>query len=168
MVGASATLRNDITFNAEFRTGRTLTLNTSAGQVVEATQSGFTAGIGYKIVGFNNVVKLKGKQTGISNDLTINGEFSYMLTQALIRRIETAYTQPTSGSRTVAFNIAANYVLSRSMTVGLYVDHQVNTPIVTNSAFPTTNTAYGMTLNIALYSVTGFLRANKPFRGNLD
>lgn len=150
LIGAALTLRNDMTVNAEMRIGRTLTLNTSAGQVVEATQSGFTAGVGYKIVGFNNIIKIRGRQTGISNDLTVSGEFSYMLTQALIRRIETDYTQATSGSRTIAFNLAANYVLSRRMTVGLYVDHQVNTPIVTNAAFPTTNTAYGLTFNIAL------------------
>ncbi len=150
LIGAAATLRNDLTVNAEFRRGRTLTLNTSAGQVVEATQSGFTAGVGYKLVGFNNVLKIKGRQTGISNDLTVNAEFSYMLTRALIRRIETAYTQATSGSRTIALNLAANYVLSRRMTVGMYVDHQVNTPIVTNAAFPVTNTAYGLTFNISL------------------
>ncbi|MCM1477841.1 MAG: cell surface protein SprA, partial [Bacteroides sp.] len=72
LIGVSATLHNNMSFNAEFRDARTLTLNTSAGQIVEANQRGITAGMGYKIVGFNTVLKMKGSQQGISNDLTVN------------------------------------------------------------------------------------------------
>lgn len=150
LIGLSATLNNNMTANAEFRESRTLTLNTSAGQVVEATQRGITAGIGYKIVGFNTVLKLKGSQQGISNDLTVNGDFSYALNQALIRRIENNYTQATSGSRTISFNLAAKYVLSRRMTVGMYFEHQINTPLVSSTAYPTTNTAFGLSFNFSL------------------
>ena len=39
-----------MTLSAEYRDSRTLTLNTSAGQVVEANQRGLTVGLGYKIV----------------------------------------------------------------------------------------------------------------------
>lgn len=150
LIGVTTTLKNDLSLNAEFRETRTLTLNTSAGQVVEATQRGITAGVGYKIVGFNSVLKIKGKQQGISNDLTINGDFSYTLNQALIRKIENAYTQATSGSRTISFNLAANYILSKKMTVGMYFEHQINTPLVSSSAYPTTNTAFGLSFNFSL------------------
>ncbi len=150
LIGAAVTLKNNITVNAEFRESRTLTLNTSAGQVVEATQRGITAGIGYKIVGFNTVLKMKGSQHGISNDLTINGDFSYQQNQALIRRIENNFTQATSGTRTMRFNLTANYVLSRRMTLGLYFEHQINTPLVSSTAYPTTNTAFGLSFNFSL------------------
>ena len=69
LIGVAVTLKNDLTFNAEWRNQRTLTLNTSAGQVVEATSSGLTAGVGYKITNFNTVLKIRGSQQGISNDL---------------------------------------------------------------------------------------------------
>ena len=150
LVGLSATLHNNMTFNAEFREARTITLNTSAGQVVEASQRGITAGFGYKVVGFNTVLKLKGSQQGISNDLTVNADFSYALNQALIRRIENNYTQATSGSRTITLNVAANYIMSRRMTVGLYFEHQINTPLVSSTAYPTTNTAFGLSFNFSL------------------
>ncbi len=150
LIGVSATLQNNMTFNAEYRDARTLTLNTSAGQVMEACQKGFTAGFGYKIVGFNSVLKLRGSQRGISNDLTVNADFAYAETTALIRRIENSFTQATSGNRTITINVAANYILSRRMTVGLYFEHQVNTPLVSSTAYPTTNTAFGMSLNFSL------------------
>ena len=150
LIGVAVTLNNDLTINAEYRDQRTLTLNTSAGQVVEATTRGLTFGAGYKIVGFNTVLKMKGSQSGISNDLTLNAEFSLQNTQALIRKIENAYTQPTSGTRTLGINCTANYVLSKRLTLGAYFDHQVNTPLVTTSAYPTSNSSYGISLNFNL------------------
>ena len=150
LIGASVTLKNEMTLSAEYRDSRTLTLNTSAGQVVEANQRGITVGLGYKIIGFNTVLKMKGSGRGISNDLTINGDFSFAETQALIRRIETAYTQATSGTRTITFNLAANYIMSRRLTVGAFFDHQINTPIVSSSSYPTTNTSFGINLNLSL------------------
>ena len=96
------------------------------------------------------MLKMKGRQQGISNDLTVNADFSYAETTALIRRIENAFTQATSGNRTISINLAANYILSRRMTVGLYFEHQINTPLVSSTAYPTTNTAFGLSFNFSL------------------
>lgn len=150
LIGVAVTLANDMTINAEWRDSRTLTLNTSAGQVVESTTTGITAGVGYKIIGFNSVLKMKGSQQGISNDLTVNADFSYQVNQALIRRIETAYTQATSGTRTVGLNLAANYILSKRLTVGAFFEHHINTPIVSSNAYPVTDTSFGLTFNLNL------------------
>lgn len=150
LIGLAVTLKNDLRFNAEYRDGRTLTLNSDAGQLVEANTRNITAGVGYKIVGFNTVLKMRGSGQGISNDLTINADFSYQQTQALIRRIETNYAQATSGTRTIGFNLSASYVMSRRMTVSAYIDHQINTPLISSSAYPTTNSNYGITFNLNL------------------
>ena len=150
LIGASATLRNDMTISAEYRDARTVTLNTSAGQIVEASQRGITIGLGYKIIGFNTVIKMKGTGHGISNDLTINGDFSFAETQALIRRIETAYTQATSGTRTININLAANYIMSRRLNIGAFFDHQINTPIVSSFSYPSTNTSFGINISLSL------------------
>lgn len=150
LIGVNVTLKNDIKINAEYRDQRTLTLNTAAGQLVEASTRGLTFGVGYKIADFNTVLKIKKKETGVSNDLDLQLDFSLQNTQALIRRIEGNYTQPTSGNRTLNINFTANYVMSKRFTVGAYFDHQVNTPIITNSSYPTTNTSYGLTFNLSL------------------
>ncbi len=150
LIGVSFTLKNELKFNAEYRDQRTLTLNSAAGQVVEASQRGITIGAGYKIVGFNTVLKMKGSQQGVSNDLTLNADVSFQNNQALIRKIEDNYTQPTSGTNTVNINFTASYVLSKRMTVSAYFDHQVNSPIITTSSYPTTNTSYGLSFNLSL------------------
>ena len=150
LFGVTGTLKNELQFNIDWKNQRTLTLNTSAGQVVEATSSGLTVGCGYKIIGFNSVLKMRGSQSGVSNDLTLKADFSLQNTQALIRRIETNYTQATSGTRTMTINFNAQYILSRKLTLGAFFDHQVNTPLVSNAAYPTTNSSYGISLNLNL------------------
>ena len=150
LLGVKMTLKNDISVNVEYRDSRTLTLNTSAGQIVEANQKGLTIGAGYKIVGFNTFLKMKGSQTGVSNDLTLNADISLQNTQSLVRRVEGNYTQATNGTKTLNINFTASYVLSKRLTIAAFFDHQVNTPLVTTSAFPTTNSSYGLTFNLSL------------------
>ena len=96
------------------------------------------------------MLKMKGSQQGISNDLTLNAEVGLNHNQALIRRIEGNYTQPTSGANTFNINFTASYILSKRVTLSAYFDHQVNSPIVTTSSYPTSNTSYGLSMNLSL------------------
>ena len=93
---------------------------------------------------------MKGSQSGVSNDLTLNADVSLQNTQSLVRRIESNYTQATNGTKTLSINFTASYVLSKRLTVAAFFDHQVNTPLVTTSSFPTTNSSYGLTFNLSL------------------
>ena len=105
LLGVNATLKNDLQFNLEYRDQRTLTLNSSAGRVVEASSRGITIGAGYKIVGFNTVLKMKKSQTGVSNDLTLNADFSFRIigprfdaSRATTHSLQAVRTQSTSTS----------------------------------------------------------------------
>ncbi len=150
LIGVNATMKNNLTCRADFNDSRVLTLNSSAGQIVEATTTDFTIGVSYKIANFNKILKIGGKQTGVNNDLNINGDFSYRNTISLIRRIDENYTQATTGTRTLAMKATANYVVSKRITLGVYFDHQINTPLVSSSAYPVTNSNYGVSIQLSL------------------
>ena len=150
LIGLTLTMNNDLTFNAEYRDSRTLNLNSSAGQVVETSSKQFSIGAGYKIANFNKVLKIGSQQGGASNDLSINLDIALSNNQSLIRRIETAYTQATQGTKTFSINLMASYQLSRRMTISAFFDHQANTPLVSNSAYPTSNSNYGIAFNLSL------------------
>ena len=150
LIGVNLTLQNDLSLNCEYRDSRTLTLNTSAGQIVEANSRQLTVGAGYKIANFNKILKFGGKQGGVNNDLSLNFDLSWATNQALIRRIESAYTQATSGTQTLSINFTASYVVSKRVTLSAFFDHQVNTPLVSNSSYPTSNSNYGISCNISL------------------
>ena len=136
--------------NADYRDSRTLTLNSAAGQLVEAYTKAFVLGVGYKIANFNKVLKIKGKQKGVNNDLTMNLNVQFNNNTALIRKIDTNTAQATSGTKTLSINFKANYVVSKRVTMGAYFDHQVNTPLVSNTAYPTTNSNYGLSIQMSL------------------
>ena len=150
LIGVNMTFTNDISLNAEYRDSRTLTLNSSAGQVVETTSRQISVGAGWKIADFSKIIKIGSKQGGVSNDLSLNLDFAFSNNQALIRRIETAYTQATQGTQTLSINFMASYQLSKRITLSAFFDHQVNTPLVSNSAYPTSNSNYGIAVNISL------------------
>ncbi len=150
LIGVKVTLQNDLRVNVEWSDSRTLTLNSSAGQIVEANQRGITVGAGYKIPNLLSLLKIKGRTTTVSSDLDLQADFKFAHNQALIRRIESNYTQATSGARNISANFTAKYALSRRIQLGMFFEHQVNTPLVSNSAFPTSNTAYGITCNLSL------------------
>ena len=150
LIGLSATLQNGMTFNIEYRDSRTLSLNISSLQLVETLQKSFVIGAGYKIADFNKVLKIKKKQQNVSNDLTLNFDLQFNNNNALIRKIDVNTAQATSGTRTLGINFTANYVMSKRITLGAFFEHQVNTPLVTTTSYPTTNTNYGISMNISL------------------
>ena len=150
LFGVSMTFKNDLNVNAEYRDSRTLNLNSSAGQIVETSSKQITVGAGYKIANFNSILKLGTKQAGVSNDLSLNLDFSLSNNQSLIRRIETAYTQATQGTQTLSINFMASYVVSKRITLSAFFDHQVNTPLVSSAAYPTSNSNYGVAVNVNL------------------
>lgn len=150
LIGVKFTLQNDLQFNAEYRDSRTLNLNTSAGQIVETGTKQIQVGAGYKIANFNKILKIGSKQGMVSNDLTLNLDVAWSNNQSLIRRIETAYTQPTQGTQTFSINFMASYQLSKRITLSAFFDHQTNTPLVSNSSYPTSNSSYGVAVNVSL------------------
>ncbi len=151
LIGVDVTMHNNMTLNAEYRNSRTLTLNSSAGQLVEANTSKLVIGAGYKIANFASVLKMKGgKQQGVSNDLTLNLDFQLNNNNALIRKISDNTAQATSGTRTLNIKFTANYQMSKRVTLGAYFDHEVNTPLVSTTAYPTTSTNFGFSFNMNL------------------
>lgn len=150
LIGINATFKNDLSLNVEYRDSRTLALNISSLQLVETLQKSFVIGASYKIANFNSVLKIKSKQQGVNNDLTLNFNMQLNNNTALIRKIDVNTTQATSGTRTLGINFSANYVMSKRITVGAFFDHQVNTPLVSSTSYPTTNTNYGISINVSL------------------
>lgn len=150
LIGFNATLNNDLKVNLQYTDSRTLNLNSQAGQVVETSSRQITIGAGYKIANFNKIIKIGSRQGGVSNDLSIDVDLNFANNSSLIRRIETAFTQATQGTQSFSLNFMASYVLSRRVTLAAFFDHQVNTPLVSSTAFPTSNSNFGVSINMSL------------------
>ena len=150
LIGFNATFFNDISLNVQYENQRTLTLNSSAGQLVEASTTAFSLGGSYKIANFNQVLKIKKTQQNVNNDLTLNLNVKMSSNMALIRKIDANTAQATNGTRTWGINFTANYVVSKRITMGAFFDYQSNTPMVSTASYPTTNSNYGLSINMSL------------------
>ena len=93
---------------------------------------------------------MKGGQKGVSNDLTLNADFSLQNNQSIIRKMQEGSSQATAGTKSIAINLTASYVLSKRITLQAYFDHQINKPLISSSAYPTTNSNYGVSVNLSL------------------
>ena len=96
------------------------------------------------------MLKIKSKQQNVNNDLTLNLNVKMSSNSSLIRKIENNTAQATNGTRTWSINFTANYVMSKRITMGAYFDYQSNMPLVSTSAYPTTNCNYGLSINMSL------------------
>lgn len=149
LLGVDATLLNNVTGRMEYRTTRNLSLNISSVQLVEALSKEVIVGLGYKLTEFNKMLNMK-KSQNFSNDLTIRLDFSYRKMQSLIRKIEDNFTQATSGNIAKTLQFSADYGLSRALTLRAFYDLQINSPLVSNAAYPTSNSNYGLSVRFSL------------------
>ena len=149
LLGVDATMLNNITARAEYRTTRNLSLNLSSYQIVESLNNEVIIGMGYKFSEFNKVLKMK-KARDFSNDLTVRFDYSYRKMQSFIRKIENQLTQATAGNIAQTLQFSADYGLSRALTLRAFYDLQINKPLITSTAFPTSNSNYGVSVRFSL------------------
>lgn len=173
LIETRAVLHNNASVNFRINRTRSLNLNVSSYQIVETNDNDVVFGVGYRLADFNRIVgfgsnsirthkrrtrtnRTEQAATAASdlpefnNDLNIRIDISHKTTQALIRQIESGFTQATSGLKTTTIRFSADYALSRSLTFRAFFDKLIHTPLVSASAYPTANTNAGMSLRLNL------------------
>ena len=74
-----------------------------------------------------------------------------MRTQAAITRdIASGVSSASSGNSALKISFAADYTLSRLLTLTFYYDRQTNTPLLSSSSYPTTTRDFGFSLKFSL------------------
>jgi len=149
LLGVDATLLNNMTAGLKYSKGRTINLNVTSYQLVEAFTNDVTISLGYKYAEFNKILKIR-KKNDFSNDLTVRVDYTNRKMLSLIRKLEDGYTQATQGNVSKTINFSADYAFSQKVTLRAFYDLQINEPLVSNSAFPTSNSNYGVSIRISL------------------
>lgn len=170
LFGVDGLLNNNMSVNMQYNSTRMLNLNMAAYQIVESYKREFVVGVGCRIDEFNRVIGLTPKRSKrasttakasdtpqntvptntVNNDLNLRLDISHSTTQALIRKIEEQFTQATSGVTIITLKFSADYTLSRALTLRAFFDRIVNTPLVTASSYPTTNSNFGISVKFTL------------------
>ena len=150
LAGINATLLNGISAKAEYKQTRSVSLNMSSAQLVENVSKDITVGMGYKIANFHQRLGLpQGKDRNISHDLNLKLDVTHKNQVALLRKVEDQFTEATSGNKAWAIKFSADYQMSKALTLRLFYDKQINTPLISTS-YPTANSNFGVTMNFSL------------------
>jgi cell surface protein SprA len=177
LIGVDMAFNSGMTAKMEYRKTRTLNLSMTSVALTENFSNDIVVGLGYKIKDLNlfgaksiqsiegRKTKAKGKNSkdkqdtssrtsartrGVSHDLNIRADFSYRLQNALNRNIQTAVTTATNGSTAYKIAISADYTFSRLLTLSGFLDWQKNTPLVSQSSYPTITADFGLSMKFSL------------------
>ena len=175
LLGVDMTFHNNLTAKLEYRQTRVLSLSMTSVQLNESSSNDWVIGMGYKVNNFdffgllgngNKARKVKGKKTGTdeknSNNnsrnnrsgfntaLTLRLALSFRKQAAICRDIASMTSSASSGNSAFKLSFAADYTLSRLLTMSFYYDRQTNTPLLSSSSYPTTTQDFGLSLKFSL------------------
>ena len=179
LLGIDVTLQNNLTCKLEYKTTRVLNLSMTSIQISEQTSKDWVLGLGYKINDFNlfggsNHRRVKSnkkagsgdddenksnansrstttsRKGGVNHDLNLRFDFSYRMQAAIVRDIASMTSSASSGNKALKVAFSADYTLSKLLTLSLYYDQQVNTPLLSSSSYPTTTRDFGLSMKFSL------------------
>jgi cell surface protein SprA len=176
LLGVDVTLQNNMTVKLEYRTQRNLNLSMTSVQLNESRSNDWVIGLGYKLSNFNifsmgggkrkakgsnktgrdaqNNQNKQGTQNrsrgGVNHDLNMRLDISLRSQAAITRDIASGVSSASSGNSAFKLSFAADYTLSRMLTLSAYYDRQTNTPLLSSSSYPTTTRDFGLALKFSL------------------
>lgn len=173
LLGVDVTLHNNLTCKLEYRTTRALNLSMTSVQINEGTSKDWVVGMGYKINDFKlfgggGKKKAKGKRnrnadnnnagqttptassTGFNQTLNMRCDISYAKQASISRDIASMTSMASSGNTAFKFSLAADYAVSRLLTMSFYYNRQSNTPLLSSNSYPITTRDFGLSLKLSL------------------
>ena len=172
LLGFDVTFNNSMTAKLEYRKTRVLSLSVTSIQINETLSNDWVVGWGYKINNFNlfggkNKRKVKSNRKssdddeqkedkssknskGFNSDLNLSVDLSYRKQAAITRDIATMTSTASSGNTAFKLSFAAEYTLSKYVTMSFYYDRQTNTPLLSSTSYPTTTQDFGLSLKVSL------------------
>lgn len=139
--------KNGLITSFEYKRDRSLALNIPNMQITEMRGSEWVIGAGYK---FSKVkLPFKFMNESVESDLNMRFDLSIRNNRTISRNIIEGIYQNTSGQSMYSVKFRVDYNLGPNLNVAYYFDRVVNTPVLSN-AYPTANTATGISLRFNL------------------
>jgi len=147
LIGFDLTLNNSLSAKIEWRKDRNMALSTANYQVTEVRGEEYVAGIGYTFKKVKFPIEVGGKKP--ESDLTLRADVSIRDNLMIIRKMVEETNQITSGQQVISIKVAADYLISRALTIRAFYDQMLNQPRTTIT-FPTSNINAGLSLRFTL------------------
>jgi cell surface protein SprA len=139
--------KNGLITGIEYKRDRSLALNVPNMQITEMRGKEWVIGIGYKFSKVKLPFQFMGERP--ESDLNMRFDLSIRNNITVSRNIIEDTNQPTSGQKMYSIRFKVDYNIGPNLNVAYYFDRVVNTPVLSN-AYPTANTATGISLRFNL------------------
>jgi cell surface protein SprA len=98
----------------------------------------------------NSIQSNNSAKSTVNHALNMRADCSLRSQAAITRDIASGVSSASSGNSALKLSLAADYTLSRLMTLTFYYDRQTNTPLLSSSSYPTTTRDFGLSLKFSL------------------
>lgn len=148
-LGIDATLKNSLTFRAEYATSRTVTLSIVNRRVNETLSRDFTVGMGYRLKASSLPFQIGSGRKKQDNDINIRADVSFRNNRTIAMDLDNERLQNLGGNRVLTIRPSIDYVLNERINLRLFFDRVVTDPYVNNS-FRTAQTSGGVVVRFTL------------------
>lgn len=148
LIGIDVTFKNTLSTKFEIRKSRNIALSMSNSQIIESLTNEIVIGAGYKISDVSFIVKSGANQKGFKSSLNLRADLSVRDNKTIIRPL-IGDAQASQGQNSFTLKLSADYVLSDSFNLQMFLNRIVNTPLV-SSSYPTANTNVGVSVRFTL------------------
>ncbi|CAN5391011.1 cell surface protein SprA [soil metagenome] len=132
LIGINVRTKSKLTARVEYKTKRDLSLNVSNAQITEVNAKEWAFEIGF----IKNNMKLPFKDNGrtitMKNDINFRFNFSITDNRTIQRKIDDVNTI-TNGNINIQIRPNVSYAVNSKLNIQIYVDRNINEPLVTNS-----------------------------------
>ena len=97
-----------------------------------------------------NTTNSRNTRANFAHDLKLDFNFSLRNQSAITRDIQSGLSEATSGNQAIKASFQCDYAMSRMVTFALYYDLQRNSPLLSNTSFPTVTQDFGCSLKFQL------------------
>jgi cell surface protein SprA len=143
---------NSLLSSIEWKRSRNLAFSFTNNQLTEVFTNEVIIGLGYR---FKNIklsfisLGIAGKKSKYSSDLNIKADFSIRNNKTMLRRLDEAINEISTGQRVTSMALNIDYNLNQRFNIRFYFDKVINSPYVSNQ-YRTSNTKGGITLRFTL------------------
>lgn len=141
LLGISVRTKGKMTARIEYKTKRDISLNVSNAQVTEVNSRDVSVEVGYIKNNMKMPWKSQGRTVTLKNEINFRLNISVTNNQTIQRKLEEISTI-TNGNINIQVRPNVSYTVNSKLNVQLYVDSNVNEPLVSNS-YPRSTTRVG-------------------------
>ena len=142
LFGISVRTKSKLTARVEYKTKRDLSINISNAQITEVNAKDWSVEVGFIKNNLKLPFRSQGRTVTLKNDVNFRLNISVTNNQTIQRKIDEDNII-TNGNVNIQVRPNVSYTVNTKLNVQIYVDSNVNEPLVSNS-FPRSTTRVGI------------------------